>query len=301
MIFIKKLKLIYNDKSGNRGFKNDLDAVIKIFAHANYDINILRTTSPDDIEKHLKRSEAKELDTVVACGGDGTINLVVNTLLKYNLPAKLGIIPAGTANDFARYLGIEKSATTAARIITHGHTKKIDVGTINGKYFINVFGSGLLTNISNHVDPAIKNTLGNMAYYLKGIEKLNSIEPMPISIKHSGGVIEEDIYFMLALNTSCAGGFDRLVDAADPSDGYLDFVALKSCSIPDIMSLIVKFMRHDHLNDDNIIYFRDTYAEIYGPDDFETNIDGEHGINLPAKIGILPSKLDVFVPHQPLA
>ena len=270
--------------------------MIEIFTDAGYDISILRTKTIGDIDTHLARPDAKQLDTIVSCGGDGTLNLVINAILKYDLPAKVGIIPSGTANDFARFLEIEKPFSEAANVIAAGKTKKIDIGTLNDKYFINVFGCGLLTNISNHVDPSLKNTLGNMAYYMKAIEKLNQIEPMPITIKHSDGLIEEDIYFLLALNTSSAGGFDRLVEDCDLSDGLLDFIGVKSCSIPDIMSLLVKFFRHDHISDENIIHFKDNNVEIYGPTDFETNIDGEHGAPLPAKIGLLPQRIEIFIP-----
>ena len=295
-MLIKKLKLIYNDGAGNRGFKNDLDSVLKTFTTAGYDINILRTENPRDIAKHLKKDDAKLYDTIVSAGGDGTLNLVVSAMIDNNIKAKLGILPAGTANDFARFLRIEKPHTDAAEIITKGKTKKIDIGTVNDKYFVNVFGSGLLTNISNYVDPAVKNTLGNMAYYLKGIEKWGSISPVPITIRNSSSVIEEEIFFLLALNSSGAGGFDRIIDTADPSDGYFDVIAVKSGKIPDIMGLLLKFLRHEHINDDRVIYFRDNYTEIYGPKDFETNIDGEAGIQLPAKLGILPQAIEVFVP-----
>ena len=291
--------LIYNDYAGSRGFKNDLDPCLKIFQDAGYeDISVFRSEHIPHICQHLNKFGKDDFDTIVAAGGDGTLNAVVSSVLNKGINTKIGIIPAGTSNDFASHLKIEKHYTKAAEIITKGNTIKVDVGKANDRYFINVFGAGLITNISHYVDPAMKSILGNFAYYLKGIEKLQSYTPMPVKITTSDRVIEEDIYFFLALNSARAGGFDKLVEGASVRDGLLDMLAVRAGHIGDIVALLLKFFMGEHINDERVIHFRDKYALIEGrgqKNSFETNIDGENGPPMPVEINMYKSAIEVYM------
>lgn len=296
---MKKLKLIYNNRSGNRSFRNEIDPCLEVFQNAGYDINIFRSNTYNDISDHLKESNIDEYDTIVSVGGDGTLNTVVNYMMRNNVKSKLGIIPAGTANDFARYLKIQKPYANAAEIIAKGRTMKVDVGKANDEYFINVLGVGLLTNISQQVTPTVKNTLGNLAYYLKGIENLQNFTPMPIRIINSREVIEEDLYFVIVLNSSGAGSFDKLAADASVNDGLFDFLAVKSSGITEIAALVLKFLKGDHMHDSRVIHFKDKHIrlESINADEhmsFETTVDGENGPAMPLEITNIASAIEVF-------
>ncbi|MCL1995906.1 MAG: YegS/Rv2252/BmrU family lipid kinase [Defluviitaleaceae bacterium] len=298
MIVIKTLKLIYNANAGNRSFKNELDTILKIFTYAQYDISILRADTMQDIAQCLGRASPNQYHTIVAAGGDGTLNAVINGVIKSNLKTKIGIIPAGTANDFARFLKIEKPYTAAAEIITKGRTIPVDIGKANESYFINVFGAGTLTNISHYVDAQLKNTLGNMAYYLKAIEKLQSFTATSVIIKNSHQTLEENIYFFVALNSWGAGGFDKIAESASVQDGYFDMLAVKKGNITELMALLMKFIKGEHMEDEHIIYYRDNYTELIFNDFVDTNIDGENGPPTPVRINVIPQAIEVFVPDS---
>jgi len=296
---MKKLKLIYNNRSGNRSFKNDIDPCLEIFQNAGYDINIFRSNTYNDISDHLKKLEKDEYDTIVSVGGDGTLNTVVNYMMRNDVKSKLGIIPAGTANDFARYLKIQKPYVNAADIIAKGRTMKVDIGKANDEYFINVLGVGLLTNISQQVTPTVKNTLGNLAYYLKGIENLQNFTPMPIRIINSKEVIEEDLYFVIVLNSSGAGSFDKLATDASVNDGLFDFLAVKSSGITEIAALVLKFLKGEHMYDSRVVHFKDKHIRLENIDtnehvSFETTVDGENGPTMPLEITNIASAIEVF-------
>ena len=296
---MKRLKLIYNNRSGNRSFKNELDSCIEIFQNAGYDINIFRSSTYNDISNHLQNLKKDEYYTIVSVGGDGTLNTVVNYMMRNNIKSKLGIIPAGTANDFARHLKIQKPYTSAAEIIAKGKTIKVDIGKANEDYFINVLGVGLLTNISQQVTPTVKNTLGNLAYYLKGVENLQNFIPMPIRIINSKEVIEEEIYFSIILNSSGAGSFDKLATDASVNDGLFDFLAVKSSGITELAALVLKFLKGEHMNDSRVIHFKDNHIrlETMKHDEkvsFETTVDGENGPTLPLEITNISSAIEVF-------
>lgn len=294
MTNLKPLKLIYNDKAGSRAFKNDLDNIIQIFTQAGFDINILRTTTIHDIDHHLSHTPPHHFHTIVAAGGDGTINAVVNAMMRHGIKSRLGIIPAGTANDFARFLHIEKPYTQAAQVIAGGYTTPCDLGRIGDNYFINVLGVGDITNVSTHVDTQLKNTMGNMAYYLKAVEKLGTLAPVPITIKNSQGTITEDIHFFLALNTGGAGGFDNIAPKATINDGKLDMIAIKHTNIADILTLIMKFFKGEHIDDYNVIYFQDNYTELIFDSKVETNVDGEAGPQGPLTIQVVPNAIQIY-------
>ena len=252
-----------------------------------------------DITTDLEQTEPDQYHTIVAAGGDGTLNAVVNGVVKNGLGAKIGIIPAGTANDFARFLKIEKPYSVAAEIIAAGRTVPVDIGLSNQSYFINVFGAGAITNISHYVDEQLKNTLGNMAYYLKAIEKIQSFTTTPVVIKNSVKEMKENIYFFLALNSGGAGGFDGITaNNASVNDGKLDMIAVKKGDITELMTVLMKFLRGEHIEDERIIYYQDNYTELIFTDQVETNIDGENGPTPPIHISVLPQAIEVFVPKN---
>ena len=97
---MKKLKLFYNPFSGNKSFKFDLDVCIGIFQEGGYEVHPFRTLHPGDIDTHIATMDPN-YDIIVASGGDGTVNIVLNAMMRRGLHIPLGIIPSGTANDFA--------------------------------------------------------------------------------------------------------------------------------------------------------------------------------------------------------
>ena len=103
---MKKLKLIYNPFSGNKSFKFDLDFCFSVFQEGGYEVHPFRSIRPGDIAAHIAQMD-ENYDIVVVSGGDGTVNIVINALMNRGLRIPLGIIPSGTANDFATFLGLK--------------------------------------------------------------------------------------------------------------------------------------------------------------------------------------------------
>lgn len=296
---MKKLKLIYNPFSGDKSFKFDLDVCIRIFQEGGYDVHVFRTDKKGDIATHISNMDI-DYDIIVVSGGDGTVNLVVNAMMKKGLKTPLGIIPSGTANDFASFLNfrtgdLEKSCN----VIINTEPKFIDIGSVNGIYFINVCGGGLLSNVSQYIDNDFKNALGTLAYYIKGIEQIPNFSPIPLRITNSKEIIEEDVYLFLILNSAGAGSFEKLAPEASITDGYFDFVAIKAKPVYELAVLFLKILRGEHINDSNIIYFKDNYVKIEclkenNPNYAETNIDGEAGPSMPIEVRLIHKAIPIF-------
>lgn len=288
-----KARLIYNPFSGDTTFKNKLDQVIDRLQNSGYEVTLHRSKSPADIHESMKYAEG--FDCIIVSGGDGTINHVINAMVTNNINVPVGIIPSGTANDFASHLGIPKKLTSAIDIIAGGKITEIDIGKINDTYFVNVAAGGLLTDVSQKIDINLKNTLGKMAYYIKGIEQLPNFRPVPITIKYEEGIIEESVYLFVILNGSMAGGF-KLAPDSTANDETLNLIAVKACNIVELLNLSIKMLKGEHLGSSSIIYLRGKEFTIDCKENIETDVDGESGPSFPLSIRISSKKLKVFTP-----
>ncbi|TDX51628.1 YegS/Rv2252/BmrU family lipid kinase [Orenia marismortui] len=295
---MKKVKLIYNPMSGNKKFPNFLDSFIKKFQDSEYEVSIFRTCANGNISLALEGVDKADYDAIVVAGGDGSVNEVVNEMIKHDLDLPLGIIPAGTANDFANNLNMPTDFNKCFEVILKNNIQKVDVGEVNGRYFINVCAGGLLSSVSHNIDRNFKNTLGKMAYYIKGIEQIPKLKAIPLEIQTKKEIIKEDVYLFMILNSKSAGGFNKLAPKAAIDDGMFEFIAVKSSPLHEIAALFLKILQGDHLNDKNIIYLRDDYFKIKCSDhtyDLHfSDVDGEKGPHLPLEVSLDHHKIKVF-------
>lgn len=296
---VKRARLIYNPTSGRELIRKRLPDILDIMEQAGYETSCFATKGEGDATLEAERAAARGFDCIVAAGGDGTLNEVVNGIAGKKSRPKLGIIPSGTSNDFARAIGLNKSLDRCCQIIAKGKTKKIDLGRINGRYFINIAGGGALTDLTYEVPSKLKTMLGQLAYYLKGIEKLAFLHPTHMRIETREGVkVDEEITLFLVANSRAVGGFDRLAPKADLSDGKLDCLVLKKTNLADLIRLATLAIRGDHVKDSHLLYFQTDYLRITSQDERNVllNLDGELGGELPCECQALPGHIEIFVP-----
>ena len=165
---MQKLVLFYNPVSGHAAFKNKLDWIVEAFQRRGI-LLLLYRTKREGNEDFVEFLREVKPEGVLAAGGDGTVHECVNLLVKNNIDLPLGIIGSGTSNDFATYLQINEDMEAYFDKIAAGSCRRMDVGKVGDKYFINVASAGMMTFIAHEVDRRLKNALGKMAYYLKGI------------------------------------------------------------------------------------------------------------------------------------
>ncbi len=271
--------------------------MLEIFQNAGYELRIHRTMSPDDFSTFFEGKSFEGCDGVLVAGGDGSFNRTVNALRKNGIDVPVGVIPVGTANDFARHLGLPENIQEAVGILRKMDTKNLDLGVVNGQYFVNVCSGGLLINISHDIEPEMKNTLGKLAYYIKGVQQLPKFRSLKFRISANGKVYDEELFLFLVLNGSSAGGFNRIGEYASMKDGKLDFVGIKACPINDMPVVFAKIMRGEHLEDKNILYFQSDHIVIdYLEDEpIPSDVDGEPGPSYPLDIKVYPEALPVII------
>lgn len=294
---MKKIKLIYNPKSGDTSFKNKLDTVINRFQASGYITVPFRLTNDIHIDDAFFDIE-QDYDIICASGGDGTVSSVADAMARLKIDLPLGIFPFGTSNDLAAYLGIPKDVTACCNIITGGTMQYVDLGQVNGRHFINVCSAGLLTDVAYKTDTNMKNALGQMAYYIKGIEEIPKFAPIKMRLVSGERVIEDNLLLLLILNGSSAGGFSRLAPDAAIDDGKMNVIAIKSANITNMLTTFLKIIRGEHIGDPNIYYFSTNKLTVECGQPCETDIDGEKGPEFPLNIEVMERFLKVFVPNK---
>lgn len=273
----KQLRLVYNPYAGRRRLTAQLDTVIRIFQESGHNVHIYRTSSPQDVEEVAAQSE--DVDRLVVAGGDGSVHQAVNGLLR--IPADrrpaLGILPVGTANDLAYALHLPQDIPEVCEVIGRGNILEIDTGKINDRYFVNVASAGLLTDVSYKVDTRVKNTLGQLAYILKGIETLPSFRPFQVEFEREGKRYKEEIILFMAVNGLSVGGFRQLVPKASLTDGKLDMIIVPALGWPETIRLLIRVLAGEKVDMEKIIEFQSSELEVATDRPIQSDLDGEPG------------------------
>ncbi|MDD6190910.1 MAG: YegS/Rv2252/BmrU family lipid kinase [Firmicutes bacterium] len=293
-----KILLYYNAYSGSGVFKNNLDHIIERCQEKGYIVIPVRAANGVMIDRALANIDQHEYSRIIVAGGDGTISICVNTMVKHGIHLPLAILPAGTANDFAFYFEIPSDLDLALDIALGNKTTKADVGVVNEKCFINVCALGAMVDVSQKTDPAMKNALGTLAYYLKAATEIPQIHSIPIKITTKEETIEEEIYFMTVLNGESAGGFRKLSPNASMKDGKLDVVAFRKMPIVEFGPLLFEVINGRHPENKNVLYFQSDEFTIESEEDIATDTDGEAGVRLPLHFSLIDERLDIFVSEE---
>ncbi|GIM29414.1 lipid kinase [Clostridium polyendosporum] len=289
---MKKVKFIYNPFSGENVILEQLDNVIKIHQEYGYSIVPYRIDKESDVGEALDCIDDKYYYILIA-GGDGTVDSVVNAMKERNINLPIGILPVGTANDFARFIGIPHDVGKACVQILESEPKQVDIGRINQKYFVNVASTGLFTDVSQKTDANLKNTIGKLAYYLKGIEQLPNFRKLKVKITSKEFEYDGHMYLMLVFNGQTAGNF-KLATNANVTDGYLDVIVFKAVSIKDLIPLFIKVLRGEHQDSSKVIYYKTKELMIETLEDIATDIDGERGPDFPLHIECVKGGIEVL-------
>ncbi len=295
---MKRARLIYNPSAGREHVKRQLPYILERLESVGYETSAHATTGKDCATRAAKLAAERGFDLVIAAGGDGTINEVINGLAELPYRPKLGIIPAGTTNDFARAIEVPRSIEAACDIICNGHEMPIDIGKVNDQYFINIAGGGTLTELTYEVPSKLKTMIGQMAYYAKGIEKLPKVHPVKVRIEYDGKLFEGDIMLFLVSNTNSVGGFEKLAPRASLNDGMFDLLILKKTNLADFVRVASAAVRGDHVNDPAVIYAQANRIKVYVEEVVHLNLDGEYGGMLPGEFVNLRHHFQMLVPEK---
>lgn len=291
---MKKIMMIYNPTSGEGTINDKLEDIVKLHQDEGFDLVLREINGELDLDTVLMEID-DDFSHIMVAGGDGTVNILINALISLNIDIPIGVIPSGTANDFASHIGMPHDVLEASRRILASKPKKIDIGKINDKYFINVASMGLFTDVSQKTNQSLKNIIGKVAYFLKGIQEIPNFKKIPLKLKSREFNYEGDAFVVLIFNGNSAGSMDIAYNA-DLTDGMLDVIILNPESLLEIFPLLMKLIMKKNLADTvGITYFQtDELSLETDIEDLTTDIDGEYGPVLPLKILCLKDRLEIL-------
>lgn len=294
-----KICLILNPKSGesNKFFVvRPLEDVVEFFDKFNYSITIKTTSGPGNATQLAKESVEHGYTHIIACGGDGTINEVVNGIAGKDVV--MGIIPLGTENVLAKATGVPLDVMGACSHFMEAEENTMDLGVANGRHFLIVSGIGLDARVISEMDPQIKKAFGSLAFLLNGaaalfLENEKSRAVAKIKLLDKNEEYEYPFWLILAGNMSYYSGTVRLALDAKPDDGLLDIIVLPLSDSTDLSQQVFEVFTGTHLDNGDIPYFKSSKFEIVTDPPVYYQLDGEVMGMTPVQYEVKPGALKV--------
>jgi diacylglycerol kinase (ATP) len=231
------------------------------------------TWEPGDATMLAREAMEAGVDTVIACGGDGTLNEVLNGL--EGTRVGLGIIPVGTANDFARQVGIPDDASAAMDIILRRKPVVIDTAAMNGRRFLNVSSGGIGAEATAETPADAKASLGPVAYFISGLRKLAGFEPRRALFEADSFRMEQDFLLFAVGNARATGGGTLVTPRANVRDGLLDVCIVGAMPRKDFARLVLRVKRGEHLESEGVRYLQVPWFRVTSAQPMTVNLDGE--------------------------
>jgi diacylglycerol kinase (ATP) len=232
---------------------------------------------------------------VLICGGDGTLNCALPALLSTGLP--LGVLPCGTANDFARSLGI-KDLDAGIESAIAGHVRAVDVGVVNGSYFLNAAGIGLGPEINKNLGKAAKSRFGVLEYFLQALRQARGHRGMRLVLDCDGEQVSLRSMQLTIANGVHYGGGMTISDDARLDDGRLDVLCIRPQSLLRLLGYGLSMRSGRLVDDENIRTFSCRRVTVTTRHAADVTADGELVTRTPAECHVRSRALKVFVPVQ---
>ena len=233
---------------------------------------------------------------IVAVGGDGTVNEVASVLVGTDVT--FGVLPFGTGNDLARVAGFPTDPEEALNVLLAGHTRPMDAGMANDKFFLNLAGFGfdadVLANTARY-----KGKFRGMLPYLMGIvTTLAHLRRMDITYTHDGVTQTCKSVLVTVGNGQYFGGGMHAIPTADLYDGLFDVVIIHDMPFLRLLTLLPRYIKGKHMKYDVVEHFRTAELTVSSKEPCLLEYDGELGSSTPVTFRLLPKAIPVLVPER---
>ena len=288
----RRVRLILNGKvAGN----DALRAAVARQRKAGHCIEVRVTWEKGDAQRFV--SEAGKVDLLVAAGGDGTLNEVLHGLM--NMPTvlrpSLGIVPLGTANDFATGCGIPRDPTKALALCIKGEAVPIDVGKANDHWFINAASSGFGAEITATTSPELKRLLGPAAYTVMGAILAINLHHYQGRLTLPNREITGNGPVVIAGNGRQTGGGIQVAPRAYIDDGLLDVLIVRQIS-PTALLAAARELQQLPPDGEYISYWQTPWLEVHPEEEIPVNLDGEPLRFSTVRYEAVPKAIQLIVP-----
>jgi diacylglycerol kinase (ATP) len=306
-----KTTILANPQAGSLESREALEQSVEGLLGA----RVVFTEGPEEAERQAREIAREGGHLIVAAGGDGTINDVLNGLSEDFRRARFGILPLGTGNDLARSLAIPADLEEALEVLRAGRLAHLDVlratltseeGDERVRHFINMATGGFSGHLNDALTDDSKSTWGPLSYLFSAIEAAQEIEGFDIEIEVSGGNDGPQRYrgravAVMVANGRCAAGGVQAAPEACVDDGLLDVVVLEERPLTQLALLMPRIWAGRHLGAESVHTLRGSRARILSDRPFPFNLDGEESGGTPALFEVLPGVLETVVGEDLLA
>ncbi|MFB0535537.1 MAG: diacylglycerol kinase family protein [Anaerolineae bacterium] len=297
-----KAQVILNPNAGQRDRRHELQAAMAYLEDHGWQLTLRETQGPGEATTYARQAAAEGYDVVIAAGGDGTVSEVANGLA--GSEAALGIFPIGTTNVWALQMGIpplwplrQHSLLEAAKVLAEGHIRRVDLGQVNGRYFLLWAGVGLDAKITEEVEPEAKKRLGALAFVIASILVAKEFAGTKVQMTIDGCEVNRRAILIVASNAQLYAGIVRLAAQARLDDGLLDVLIFKGQGFPAMLRHLFSVLTSRHLRDPQVEYYQARRVKISSTKPLSVHADDEPFTITPVEIGVVPQALRVVVPQ----
>ncbi len=283
--------IVLNEQA--RQVQADADAVLEALRASGYKLVQPAISSREDAGDVI-RAHAKSVDLVVSAGGDGTLNAVLQGIVGTDLP--LGILPLGTANDLAKTLNIPSELQPACDVIANGHTRRIDVGRVNGTYFFSEMSIGMSPAVSRALSRDSKAKYGSFAILGRALWILRRMRRFGARVTCDG---DEHVLRTAQLTIGNGLNFGGFVTTDDASidDGKLDLYSVELRHWWSYLEALWALASHRYDESRCVFTLHGRKFEIETRKPRPIEADGEIVSMTPALVEVVPRAVTVFVPE----
>jgi lipid kinase YegS len=259
---------------GSRADNAELRAAADWARSAGHRVRAQVTWEAGDARRFAATAAARGTDAVIAVGGDGTLNEVLNGVV--GTDASLGVLPLGTANDFARQIGMPDDPREGLALLVDQEPRPIDVGLLNGRAFLNVSTGGIGAETTAETSAGVKGVLGPLAYALTGMKKL-AADYEGRHARFSGPDFSREVEYLLFAvgNARATGSGVTVAPLAEFDDGLLDLCVVEPVARTQFAKLLLELRRGEHLDRDGVHYVQTPWLRVEAEAPVAVNVDGE--------------------------
>jgi diacylglycerol kinase (ATP) len=288
----RDIALLTNPTAGKGKGAKRRDAALARLREGGLAVRNLQGRDADEALELARQCVDDGVDALVVCGGDGMVHLALQAVAGTQTP--LGMIPAGTGNDVARYFDLpRKDPVAAAEVVLAGRTRSVDLARSGSQYFITVMAAGFDAVVNERAN-RMTWPKGQMRYNLATLAELRVFEPLSYVLQLDDRELELDAMLVAVGNGPSFGGGLRITEGAVLDDGMLDVVIIKPISKPDLIRTYPKLFKGTHVHHPQYEHHLVRSVTVAAPG-IVSYADGERFGALPLTVECAPGALTVLV------
>ena len=276
-------------------------AILRAQLEARPDTRVYESSSAEEAEQIVADACQSGEIMIVAAGGDGTINTVVNAIPKYEPHIRLAVLPVGTANDWCWSLGIPDDLSQAVEVLDRGESRLLDLAEMDtdarSYCFANVATGGNSQRVTDLLTDEMKQRWGALCYLRGAVEVVGDLQSFSAQLEFDRGTIEEhSVWNMIVANGRTSAGRLQVAPHADMEDGLLDVIIIREGDLIDFAKLAAGFaLGGDYTELEQVKLRRVKEFTLHGTSELQFSLDGRFIEKSPRAFRALPQAMTVIV------